>query len=452
MGLDPAPLTLSRGLRVNSNSRLALVGAGGKSTALFLLAGEQPVIGMVTTTTHLSEQQIGRADFVHFLASLADVPDADQLDSGIHLFLGPRKLLNDRYAGPEPEVLMGLDQLATALNVPLFIEADGARRRPLKAPVDHEPALPPFINSVAVLAGLTGIDQPVQAVHRPTRFAALAGLHPDGLVESNHLVRVLLSEAGGLKGVPPTAAKAVIFNQADTPALEAQASEMAPALLVSYDRVLTARLESGRILAAVEPQALILLAAGGSRRLGRSKQLLDWQGRPLVRHIAETALASQVGELIVVTGAVEQEIHGALSGLTYLPAHNPEWSAGQSTSVQVGINALTDRVGAAIFLLVDQPWVNSGMIKALSELHSRTLAPIVAPLIDQQRGNPVLFDRSTFIDFAELSGDQGARPLFAKHRAQWLPWHDDRALLDIDSEADYAQLIELSSLGPEHQH
>ena len=69
-----------------------------------------------------------------------------------------------------------------------------------------------------------------------------------------------------------------------------------------------------------------------------------------------------------------------------------------------------------MFLLVDQPFVSAPLVRMLVEEHARTLAPIVAPLIDEQRGNPVLFDRMTFADFAALEGDVGARPLFARYR------------------------------------
>jgi molybdenum cofactor cytidylyltransferase len=77
------------------------------------------------------------------------------------------------------------------------------------------------------------------------------------------------------------------------------------------------------------------------------------------------------------------------------------------------------------------------------ELHSVDLPPIVAPLIlEERRGNPVLFDRSTFSDLLALRGDSGGRSLFSKHHVQYMPWHDASLLLDVDTEEDYRRLVE----------
>ncbi len=95
-----------------------------------------------------------------------------------------------------------------------------------------------------------------------------------------------------------------------------------------------------------------------------------------------------------------------------------------------------------MFLLADQPQVTPQVIRALVETHAGGLPPIVAPLIrDERRGNPVLFDRSTFADLLRLQGESGGRSLFSKHRVEYVPWHDDRLLLDVDTPEDYRRLL-----------
>jgi molybdenum cofactor cytidylyltransferase len=79
-------------------------------------------------------------------------------------------------------------------------------------------------------------------------------------------------------------------------------------------------------------------------------------------------------------------------------------------------------------------------VRALLEQHRRTMAPITCPLIGQQRGNPVLFDRSTFSDFFTLEGDSGARQIFSRYPLDYLPWHDQSLLMDVDTPADYDRL------------
>ena len=95
---------------------------------------------------------------------------------------------------------------------------------------------------------------------------------------------------------------------------------------------------------------------------------------------------------------------------------------------------------------MDQPQVTASVLRALVEIHSAELHSIVAPLVLDQRANPVLFDRRTFPDLLELRGDVGGRAVFGSHRVEYLPWHDDRLLLDVDTPEAYARLIEDDTL------
>ena len=98
-------------------------------------------------------------------------------------------------------------------------------------------------------------------------------------------------------------------------------------------------------------------------------------------------------------------------------------------------------IGGAIFLLVDQPQITSSILRALVEKHAEGLYPIVAPMVLDQRANPVLFDRITFTDLLGIAGDVGGRAIFHKHQVEYLPWHDDRMLLDVDTPEHYQRLI-----------
>jgi molybdenum cofactor cytidylyltransferase len=104
------------------------------------------------------------------------------------------------------------------------------------------------------------------------------------------------------------------------------------------------------------------------------------------------------------------------------------------------------RVGAAIFLLVDQPQITTSILRALVEKHAEGLYPIIAPMVIDQRANPVLFDRDTFQDLMQLEGDVGGRAVFHKYRVEYLPWQDDRLLLDVDTPEQYQRLVEDDTL------
>jgi molybdenum cofactor cytidylyltransferase len=459
---------------------LAIVGSGGKTTALFQLARElqasienRPSSIIVAASSHLGVWQIPLADR-HILAEsatdLADLPA-----EGLTLVTGP--IEGDRTRPLDPQLIAVLHEICRARGWPLLLEADGSRGRSLKAPAEHEPPIPGFVDTVIVVAGLTGLGSPLNSelVHRPQIFSELSGLPQGGIVTPEALARVLAHPQGGLKNVPPSARRVALLNQADTPGLQSQGGKLARLLLPEYDSVLVGSLRAGNFQ-TFERIAGVILAAGASTRYGQPKQLLDWRGTPFVRAVAQTALAAGLDPVIVVTGANAEPIEAALNGLPVCIIRNAEWPEGQASSIRAGVKYLAPsalpavvtspqydkgnsvvnktssvvfrggREGAAIFLLADQPQVNAPILQALAERHRLDLPPVLAPMVQDVRANPVLFDRVTFPDLLELKGDVGGRGIFHKYSPTYLPWHDDRLLLDVDTPEQYRRLSDDETL------
>jgi molybdenum cofactor cytidylyltransferase len=184
-----------------------------------------------------------------------------------------------------------------------------------------------------------------------------------------------------------------------------------------------------------------VLAAGGSTRYGQPKQLLEWMGESFVRMVAKTALDAGLDPVVVVTGAHADQVEAAVADLRVTIARNEEWMSGQGTSIRCGVQKVAPVAGSCIFLLVDQPQVNTLIVQALAEKHAKGLHPIVAPMVIDRRANPVLFDRVTFEDLTRLDGDVGGRAIFHKHSVEYVPWHDDRLLLDVDTPEQYQRLL-----------
>lgn len=431
------PLSLRRALRLSEAPSLALVGAGGKSTALFQLAREFPPPVLLSATTHLSLEQCYLAD--RHLVMLRPQPLPWD---GVILVTGPKSDPPGKMRGVEPAVLGHLRLEAQQRHVPFFLECDGSRQKPLKAPAEHEPPIPDFVEMVVMVVGLSGLGKPLEEsyVHRAERFAELSGLKMGEKVSVDAVARVLNHPLGGLKNIPSGARRVVLLNQADDAKRQSLGARLARTLLPIWDAVLIAQLRAGEVLAVHERVAGIVLAAGASERFGRPKQVLEWQGKPLVRHVAEQALQAELKPLMVVTGNAQAEVEAALRDLDVKLVFNPAWQSGQASSVRAGIEALRQsdsEVGAAIFLLADQPGVNPQVLQALVEHHAETLASVVAPLVGGQRANPVLFDRVTFEDLLRLEGDQGGRAIFSHYPPQFLPWHDEALLFDIDTPQDF---------------
>ena len=262
------------------------------------------------------------------------------------------------------------------------------------------------------------------------------------------LVRVLSHSEGGLKNIPTSARRVAILNQADTPALEKKASVMAEKLLQVYDVVLInsysmAVLEKGSVSAVHEKIAGIILAGGGSKRYGVPKALLDWKGKPFVRHVAETALKSGLWPVYVILGAVTDPICNALAKLPVHIVINKDWKQGQSTSVRRGVQSIEGYVGGAVVLMADQPQIPKDLIRSMVHLHSSTLAPVITPTIHGRRSSPVLMDRTTFEKLSRILGDQGGRAIFGSYEVLSLPWNNPDDLFDVDTPEDYQRLLSL---------
>jgi molybdenum cofactor cytidylyltransferase len=415
------------------------VGSGGKTITMFTLARELPPPVIVAATAHMAIEQMALADR-HFLVEDSIAPEARSL-TGVTFFAGPSNPAG-KTIGLSATATQRVLELANQQHAPLLIEADGSKCLPLKAPAEHEPPIPEFVDTVIYVVGLSGVGQPLddEHVHRPERFAQLAGLSIGQAITPEAIARVLNDPIGGLKNVPPTARRIALLNQADTPELQAQAQVIARQLLPTYQTVAITALKYQQIFAVHEPTAGIILAAGASTRMGQPKPLLLWRGESFIRHIARTALEAGLSPVVIIAGAHTPEIRAAVADLPIMLIHNPEWEAGQSTSVRCGLRALPDTIGSAIFLLADQPHIPIELVKALQDQHAQALNPIVAPLIDDRRGNPVLFDRVTFADLQSLTGDVGGRAVFAKHPIAYVPWHDTNLLLDVDTPEDYQRL------------
>ena len=165
--------------------------------------------------------------------------------------------------------------------------------------------------------------------------------------------------------------------------------------------------------------AAIILAAGRSSRMqGPNKLVAQLGGRPIVRIVAEAALASHASPVTVVTGHQSDLVRSALSGLPVEFALNPNFAEGLSTSLKTGIAALSPRVDAAIVLLGDMPAVTAAMIDRLISAHDpQSGAEIIVAAHGGQRGNPVLWPQRFFAELLATTGDAGGRTLLRDHAA-----------------------------------
>jgi len=186
----------------------------------------------------------------------------------------------------------------------------------------------------------------------------------------------------------------------------------------------------------------IVLAAGGSRRLGRPKQLLELDGRPLLQHVIDAAAASEVDEILVVLGHAARRVENALD----LPrrarvVRNTEFERGQATSLRTALDALDAASDRAVVLLGDQPRLPSGVIARALAAHAAASRPVLRTFWRSVPGHPVIVARSEYAALRRLSGDAGGRSLWgADERVARLEL-DDPTPRDVDTWDDYRALV-----------
>lgn len=460
-------MLIREALRIQTGDVICLVGGGGKTTLMFRLADELTAAGLkvvTTMTTKIFVGQMSRAPARVVRqgegALLAQLPGL-LAEHGQVLVAGSTLVEEDKVQGLEPALV---DRIAAHHSVDVVvIEADGSRRLPFKAPAAHEPVIPPSTTVVVPIVGLDVLGRSLTAehVHRADRVAALTGASLGDPITPAMIAAVLAHPDGGGKGVPPSARLIPFLNKVEDEATLSAARKVARLLLQAASSHASAipgpRIDSVVIGAALADDpvvevwgrtAAVVLAAGQAKRFGVLKQILPWQGVPLVAHVARQAQAcSDIDHVIVTAGAGSEQVRAALAPSTADPKLTlvdvGDWARGQSQSVRAGLRTAQDSAGplnGALFLLADQPGVSTDLLSALVRRHRETLAPVVAPRYEGQRGNPVLFDLRTFAEFGTLTGDVGARSIIQRHEdaIAWVDWPSAEILRDIDTPDDYA--------------
>jgi molybdenum cofactor cytidylyltransferase len=185
-------------------------------------------------------------------------------------------------------------------------------------------------------------------------------------------------------------------------------------------------------MVAAEDCALVLLAAGLSRRFGGDKLSADLAGRPLGLHGAATLASLPLAERIAVIGGGGPDY----AALGFRIVRNPDPGAGQAGSLRLGVRAARESGAAAVLIaLADMPFVTSDHVRRLLAAGGEDV--VVASSDGARRSPPALFGRGWFDRLEQVSGDQGARALL---REAAVVAADPRELVDVDTPAALDEL------------
>ena len=185
----------------------------------------------------------------------------------------------------------------------------------------------------------------------------------------------------------------------------------------------------------------IVLAAGEAKRMGQAKLLLPWQGKPILEHVLDQLLHSQVDEIILVLGHEAKQMREKIPAQGIKIAINPDYQEGMSASLRQGLMIIDEKAEAFLVVLGDQPGISKEIINQLIQAFHRPRHPkgIILPTYRGIRGHPVLFSSQYRQEVLKLKGDVGGRQILADHPEDILgvEMDTDDVLQDIDTPEDY---------------
>jgi CTP:molybdopterin cytidylyltransferase MocA len=160
---------------------------------------------------------------------------------------------------------------------------------------------------------------------------------------------------------------------------------------------------------------------------GRAKPLIERDGVPLVRRVAQSLLDAGVGEVVVVVGHRSDEVAWAVNDLPVLVVVNDDYAAGHARSLRMGLAAMSESVTAVMIALADQPLLEVTDVRAVIDAYGRRgPARAVVPRVQQRRGHPVMLDAAACAEILRGDAGYGAR--------EWLDQHPDAvAWFDSDN-------------------
>jgi CTP:molybdopterin cytidylyltransferase MocA len=189
--------------------------------------------------------------------------------------------------------------------------------------------------------------------------------------------------------------------------------------------------------------AALLLAAGGSSRMGRPKQLIRIENEALVTRMARRLIDLKPRRVMVVTGSAWQAVNDQLSGLPLQIVHNPRWQDGMAGSLAAGVKNLPAEIDGVLIMLVDQWRVGLADLQELVQAWNADISHIAAACWHEEGrkviGPPVIFPRALFKELTALKGDRGAKAVIEKHRDRASFVAMKNARFDLDEPQDLVQ-------------
>lgn len=391
------------GLHIKPSHRtIAVVGSGGKTSLIWRLTEEIVQTGKkvaVTTTTHMAMEK-----------ECPFAPDGEGAEALIlkygYVLAASIDRQKEKLCALPYEKLKELSELCDVL----LIEADGARKKPFKIPMEWEPVIPEFTDLVIAVSGLDSLGKTIkEAAYRPLETALFLGKKETDVISPEDMIRAVSHKNGLLKGVGNREYR-VYFNKTDTVKEKETLDKIRRELLHMGIPVFCGSLREKK-----KNTAFIMLAAGNSRRFGANKLLHEIEGVPMYERTLSCLLKVQeevlkkTGDFCPVTVVTQyREIGEAAEKRGARVFYNPNPEEGISSSLKIGLKA-NEEADSCLFTVADQPWLTWESVMGLLEAFWESEKGMACMQSGEKRGNPCIFSEKYYDRLFSLTGDVGGK-------------------------------------------
>lgn len=474
-----------------SSITVSIVGAGGKTTLMYFLGKELEAAGyrtLMTTTTMLyypeeedaSTVLLGKDSLMEFLItekSKSSMTPGTEGNASKSILFGSHIIETDekKIKGFEKVEMESLEKSGLFEKFDfVLIEADGSKRKSVKASNDSEPVIIEITDAVIGVVGLDCLEKEIneENVHRAEAFAKLMNKKLGDRITDIDIKDLAISKEGLFKNTPSHSKKILILNKAETERIEAGKTiinlirkeyEMNANRAIaekSYsdksaeiEHFMLASLEQGLIYNSYPLKLTkIVFGAGVGKRMNAQKLLLDLNGKSIIEHVLLTVgkIKSSrngfgVNDLTTETILVYSDDRIKETAERYeidSIIRNPEPERGMSNSLKLTVSNSSKDTDAYMFFMGDQPFITEDSINKLIKFWMKDTTRIVVPYFAGKRGNPVIFPSLFYDKLMAVTGDKGGRDVIISNldKVSFLEIENEMEGLDIDDPETYETL------------
>ena len=416
------------GLHIRPSHRIiAVVGSGGKTSLIWRLTEELVQAGKkvaVTTTTHMAMEK------ERPFALDGEGAEALIFKHG-YVLVASIDIQKKKLSSLPYEKLKKLSELCDVL----LIEADGARKKPFKIPMEWEPVIPDFTDLVIAVCGLDSLGKSIkEAAYCPRETALFLGKKETDIICPQDMIKAVSSRDGLLKGVGEREYR-VYLNKMDTVKERKTLNKIRRELSDMGVQVFCGSLREKK-----KNTAWIMLAAGNSRRFGANKLLYEIEGSPMYQRTLSCLFKAQK-EVLKKTGifcpvaVVTQykEVGETAEKMGAKVCYNPHPEEGISSSLKIGLKE-NKEADACLFTVADQPWLTWESVMGLLEVFWESEKGMACMQNGEKKGNPCVFSKKYYKELFSLTGDVGGKQILNAHPTDIVVYQTkgERELEDID--------------------